>query len=199
MKVVDLPIGDVNENPDNPRKIDERKFEKLKASLREFPKMLRVRPIALGPNNTVLGGNMRLRAAREIGLETVPCVYLDDFTPEERRRFVVADNKDFGHWDFDALANIYGVEELEAWGFDRSELGLEDTSQLGTTFGLPDGDKPGFTQMTFTLASGQAEDVKRVLEMVKKIETSGFDTGDNENMNGNALHALAMLWEGSQA
>jgi ParB-like chromosome segregation protein Spo0J len=66
---------------------------------------------------TVLGGNMRLRAAREAGLEQVP-VYVVDWTEKQKREFLIKDNVSFGEWDWDLLANDWEALDLQEWGLD---------------------------------------------------------------------------------
>jgi hypothetical protein len=111
------PLDSLKENPDNPRVIRDEKFKKLVRSLREFPKMLEARPIVIRQDGTALGGNMRLRAAREAGLDEVP-VFVAEWSPEKEREFVIKDNLGYGEWDWDVLANEWDAEDLEAWGLD---------------------------------------------------------------------------------
>ncbi len=51
-----MKLSDIKLNPNNPRKIETDRFEKLVKSIKEFPKMLELRPIVVDDNNTVLGG-----------------------------------------------------------------------------------------------------------------------------------------------
>ena len=59
-----------------------------------------------------------------------------------------------------------GEAVCEEWGV---EIGVSD--EFGTDFNLPDGDKPPFQQMTFTLADEQAEQIKNAIADIKKIGT----------------------------
>lgn len=120
-----LPIDQIKENSRNPRKIDEEKFAKLVQRIKEFPKMLEVRPLVLDENNVVLGGNMRLKALRELGYKDAPYVRASNFSEEEKKQFVVVDNLGFGVWDYDILGADYEIEELESWGFDTKGLGVD--------------------------------------------------------------------------
>jgi ParB-like chromosome segregation protein Spo0J len=54
-------------NPNNPRLIKDDKFKKLVKSLQDFPEMLKLRPIVVDNDLTILGGNMRFKACQEIG------------------------------------------------------------------------------------------------------------------------------------
>jgi hypothetical protein len=80
----EVEISRVQINPNNPRTITERNFERLVNSLLGFPKMLRMRPIACDGNMMVLGGNMRLRALQHIA-EMKPAEILDRISQFELR------------------------------------------------------------------------------------------------------------------
>ena len=91
-----IDIRQVRPNPDNPRVIKGNKFEKLVASIKQFPEMLELRPIVVNKDMVVLGGNMRLKACEEAGLTEVPVVFADNLTPEQEREFIIKDNSNSG-------------------------------------------------------------------------------------------------------
>lgn len=122
-----MNINEIKENPENPRKINEDKFEKLVKSIKEFPEMLEARPLVIDENNVVLGGNMRLKALREAGIEDVPVKQITGWSDKQKKEFIVKDNKSFGEWDWDMLSAQYDVGELVEWGFDEKELGMDLT------------------------------------------------------------------------
>jgi ParB-like chromosome segregation protein Spo0J len=116
-----IEISKLRTHPKNPRAIRDRKFEKLKQSIIEFPEMLVKRPlIAYTHKNhfVVLGGNQRLRAMQEIGIEEVPVILADEWSEEQRNRFLIADNINAGEWNWDSLANEWDADKLSAWGLD---------------------------------------------------------------------------------
>jgi len=116
-----MKLKDIKPNPNNPRVLRDDKFQKLKQSITEFPKMLSLRPMVIDENNVVLGGNMRLRALQELGFNDIDEAWVkrsSDLTEEEKKRFIIADNVAFGEWDWDTLANDWEVVDLEAWGLD---------------------------------------------------------------------------------
>ena len=132
-----MKLKDIKPNPNNPRVLRDDKFQKLKQSITEFPKMLSLRPMVIDENNVVLGGNMRLRALQELGFTDVEEAWVkrsSDLTDDEKKRFIIADNVAFGEWDWDTLANDWEVVDLEAWGleipqFDEgNDEDLEDLS-----------------------------------------------------------------------
>jgi hypothetical protein len=112
-----LPISQIRPNSENPRYIKDEKFKKLVQSIKEFPEMMPVRPIVVNKEMVVLGGNMRLKAMQEAGLEKV-WVEVVDWSEEKQREFIIKDNVGFGEWDWDELANTWDAEELNEWGLD---------------------------------------------------------------------------------
>jgi hypothetical protein len=118
MEVINVKISEVKSNPKNPRIIKDDKFEKLVRSIKEFPKMLEIRPIVVNDDMIVLGGNMRLKACKAAGLKEVPIIKASELTEDEQKQFIIKDNVSGGEWDWDMLANEWEVEELEEWGLD---------------------------------------------------------------------------------
>ena len=105
-------------NKDNPRFIRDEKFEKLCKSLREFPEMLEKRPIIVDEERVALGGNMKLRAAREIGAKKVPYIMAEGWSEEKKQEFVVKDNLHYGEWNHDLLTTFFDTDHLIEWGMD---------------------------------------------------------------------------------
>ena len=118
MKTEIVKITEVKNNPNNPRVIKDDKFTKLVNSIKEFPKMLEIRPIVVNDDMIVLGGNMRLKACKEAGLKEVPIIKASDLTEDEQRQFIIKDNVSGGEWDWEMLANEWDSEQLEDWGLD---------------------------------------------------------------------------------
>ena len=137
MKVEKVKIGEVKNNPSNPRLIKDDKFRKLVKSIQEFPQMLELRPIVVDENNIVLGGNMRLKACKEAGLKDVFIVKVENLTEEQKQEFIVKDNVGFGEWDWDALANEFDIEQLEDWGLDVPINDKIDQLEDGEEIELP--------------------------------------------------------------
>ena len=113
-----VKISKVKPNENNPRLIKDIKFKKLVTSIKEFPEMLKLRPIVVNKDMVVLGGNMRLKACKEAGLKEVYILKADDLTEEQQKEFIVKDNVGFGEWDWDILANEWDVDKLDEWGLE---------------------------------------------------------------------------------
>jgi 16S rRNA G966 N2-methylase RsmD len=126
MKTQKVKISEVKSNPNNPRLIKDDKFAKLVKSIKEFPKMLEIRPIVVNADMIVLGGNMRLKACKEAGLKEVSIIFADDLTEDEQKQFIIKDNVGFGEWDWEQLANEWDADNLQDWGLDIPDFGVTE-------------------------------------------------------------------------
>lgn len=118
-----MKVANIKPNPQNPRIIKDDKFKKLVTSLSEFPEMMEKRPMVcvtdVDGKLFPLGGNMRLRAIRELGMKDIPDTWVtlaDDWTEDKRKEFIIKDNAAFGEWDWSELANEWDSEQLSDWG-----------------------------------------------------------------------------------
>ncbi|CAB4137077.1 ParB/Sulfiredoxin [uncultured Caudovirales phage] len=113
-----VKINEIKPNPNNPRLVKDEKFAKLVQSIKDFPKMLELRPIVVNDDMIVLGGNMRLKACKEAGLKEVPIIKASDLTEEQQREFIIKDNLGYGEWDWNMIANEWDENDLNKWGLD---------------------------------------------------------------------------------
>ena len=111
-----LKINELKTNLSNPRIIKETKFKKLVKSIKEFPEMLKLRPIVVDEDMTILGGNMRHKACIEAGIKEVYVKIAEGLTKEQKQEFIIKDNVGFGEWEWDILANEWDIDKLEDWG-----------------------------------------------------------------------------------
>lgn len=111
-------ISEIKPNPQNPRVLNDGKFKKLVSSIKEFPKMMEIRPVVVDENNIILGGNMRYKACQKAGLKTIPIIRVEDLTQQQKEEFIIKDNLSYGEWDFDILSNEWDKEFLLDWGLD---------------------------------------------------------------------------------
>jgi hypothetical protein len=154
MEIKNVKLSEVKSNPNNPRIIKDDKFNKLVKSIKEFPKMLEIRPIVVNADMIVLGGNMRLKACKEAGLKEVPVIFAHDLTEEEQRQFIIKDNVGFGEWDWDMLANEWEPEALKEWGLDVPNWG----------------ETPNYDILDDDEANGQLEDMTSGVKKAIQIE-----------------------------
>lgn len=109
----------------NAKKHPQEQIDKLKKSILEFGF---ISPCLIDRDNRIIAGHGRVEAARQIGMNVVPCVYVEGLTDEQRRAYILADNRltDLGGWDmdivFDELVDLNGLGfDVELTGFDIPE------------------------------------------------------------------------------
>lgn len=119
-------IADLTPYARNSRTHSEAQVAQIAASITEFGF---TNPILVDAEGGIIAGHGRVLAAQSIGLETVPVLVLDHLTEDQRRAYVIADNKlalNAG-WDDDALraeieALADGGYDLDLIGFDAGEI-----------------------------------------------------------------------------
>lgn len=111
MNIKEIPVGEIKEYEKNARKND-KAVDLVAQSIEKYGFKV---PIVVDKDSVIIAGHARLKAAKRLGLETVPCVVADDLTEEQVRAFRLADNKtaELAEWDFSKLE-----EELEAMDED---------------------------------------------------------------------------------
>ena len=133
-----VKISEVKPNPNNPRLVKDEKFAKLVQSIKDFPKMLELRPIVVNDDMIVLGGNMRLKACKEAGLKEVPIIKASDLTEEQQREFIIKDNLGYGEWDWEMIANEWDAEQLNEWGMDIPDFKGEEIEAVEDEYEIPE-------------------------------------------------------------
>jgi len=112
----------------NARKHSSKQLAQISESIQAFGF---VNPILIDKDNTILAGHGRVEAAKRLGMDTVPCLYIEHLTPEQKRAYVLADNKIAlnATWDEDllseelkALSEIDLDFEIETTGFSIAEI-----------------------------------------------------------------------------
>lgn len=195
MDLKKVKISKIKANDYNPRYIKEENFEKLKRSIQEFPEMLEKRPLVVDEDMVVLGGNMRLKALKELKYKEIPVIIAEGWSEEKKAEFIIKDNVGYGSWDWDLLANEWDLDKLDSWGMEIPGFDISE-DELGADFELPDGEKEPFESMTFKLSDEQADQIKNALEEIRKEEEFKYmETFGNDNSNGNALYLLVTQWE----
>lgn len=97
----------------NPRKIKEADFERLK---KQIATLGQYKPIIITPDGEVLGGNMRLRAYRELGIERVWVSVVHPRNEKEKIAYALSDNDRAGYYDDDLLAGLFLDYPEFDWG-----------------------------------------------------------------------------------
>lgn len=112
MEIINKRVDELVPYENNPRFNDD-SVKYVAESIKQFGFKV---PIVIDKDNIIIAGHTRLKAAKELGLEEVPCIVADDLTEEQVKAFRLADNKvgEFSTWDTDKLfEELAGLEELD--------------------------------------------------------------------------------------
>lgn len=122
LQTVYVNIDELTKADYNPRKWDEKALSDLKESIRRFgivdPAIVNS---AENRKNIVIGGHMRIEAAKALGLKEMPVIYLDISDIEKEKELNLRLNKNQGEFDFTLLAN-FAEDLLQDVGFNSEEL-----------------------------------------------------------------------------
>jgi len=126
MKITQTKLSDLIFAEYNPRQLSKEQFQKIKDSITRFGI---VDPIIVNSNkdrnNIIIGGHQRVKVALEMGIDTVPCHYID-LSRDKERELNIRLNKNTGEWDWSILSEAFDVDELIEWGFSGDELDFPD-------------------------------------------------------------------------
>lgn len=138
---LELNKGQVHGLPANPRKWAKGDVASLAKSMEDTPELAEARGAIVYPVGSVfvvLGGNMRVEAARQLGWQDLMCAILPEATPVETlKAIVLKDNSSFGAWDVDLLKADWGEFEFMDIG-----IKLPDLPPKGTRKAHDDGYDP---------------------------------------------------------
>lgn len=138
MNIIQRELDSIRPYAGNAKKHDATQVANVAESIRQYGF---VQPIVIDKDGVIVIGHCRALAAKKLGMKEVPCVCVDDLTPEQVKALRVVDNKtNESPWDMDLLAAELPGLDLEGFDidfdldFDKAEveavdLDAEDTSK----------------------------------------------------------------------
>lgn len=148
---LELNKGQIHGLPANPRKWAKADVEDLAKSMAETPELAEARGAIVVPFQNayvVLGGNMRVEAARKLGWQELMCAVLSETTPVKKlKEIVLKDNSSFGSWDQDLLKVDWGE-------FEFQDIGIKVDFPKGTREAKDDDYDPDKALRKATTGSG---------------------------------------------
>lgn len=168
----------------NPRSISENDFKRL---ISQIKKLGQYKPLIITQDGLVLGGNMRLRAYRELGITEVWVSVVDAPTQKEMLEYALSDNDRAGQYDEELLAELI----MDTKGFDQ-ELYRVDLGKLST-----------IKELLSKFAPDADEDDAPAVEDGEPISKYGevYHLGQHRLMCGDATNTsdIKTLMDGKQA
>lgn len=151
-----------------------KQLDKLKKSILEFGFLT---PCLIDKDFNLIAGHGRVMAAKELNLKKIPCVFIEGLTDEQRKAYILADNKlgELGDWDMDLVSEE--LEQLYKSGFD-----LELT---GFSF-----DDIKTEDIDFTELDEKAEEIEQKLPKESKYEPGTiWKLGEHRLMCGDSTNS----------
>ena len=118
----DVEIEKLKPYKNNARTHSDEQIEKIAKSMKEFGF---INPVLVDGDLNVIAGHGRILGAKKLGMKEVPCLFIEDLTEEQKRAYIIADNKlaeDAG-WDKELLK--IELEDLKNMNFDITLTGFE--------------------------------------------------------------------------
>ena len=131
MIIRDIAISRLKDYENNPRNND-LAVEKVKYSIERFGFLF---PVIIDVNFVIVAGHTRIRACRELGIQSVPCIIADELTEEQINFFRLVDNKtsEYSDWDFEKLKSELAQIDLT---LDKNQIRLEQFELSAQAFDL---------------------------------------------------------------
>lgn len=171
----------------NARTHSKAQIDQIAASIRAFGYMT---PITIDENNTILSGHGRYYALQKLGIKKIPCIRVSHLTENEKKAYIIADNKIAlnAGWDEDMLK--VDIADLAADAFDMDLLGFSE-KEMKNMFGADGAD-----------AEDDEFDLSTALEQASFVQKGDVWTvGRHRLMCGDAtsMDDVATLMDGKKA
>ena len=116
MKTIRKQLAEITPYAKNAKKHSRQQINNVAESIKQYGF---VQPIVIDRNGVIVIGHCRALAAQKLGMAEVPCVCVDDLTPEQVNALRLVDNKsNESDWDFDLLADELSGLDMSAFDFD---------------------------------------------------------------------------------
>ena len=128
MIIVDKKINELTPFVKNSRKHTELQIDQVVKSIKEFGF---TNPILIDENNTIIAGHCRILALKKLDAMTAPCIVLSGLSNNQKKAYIIADNKLAlnASWDFEILLNQ--IQELKENDYDFELTGFT-TDEIDT-------------------------------------------------------------------
>lgn len=125
MEIRSVKIKEIKPYDRNAKKHDDTQINNVAESIRQFGF---VQPIVIDSNGVIVIGHCRFEAAKRLKYAEVPCIMVDDLTPEQVDALRIVDNKtNESPWDIDLLTEE--LQDLDLSMFDFAWDLMEETAE----------------------------------------------------------------------
>lgn len=151
MNIKNVKIADITPYNKNAKKHDKTQIANVAESIKQYGF---VQPVVIDSEGVIVIGHCRVLAAKKLGMTEVPCVCVDDLTPEQVNALRIVDNKaNESAWDMDVLKDALTEADMTGFDFDfnfgKDESGADNP--YTTVVNIPQyqiqGEFPRFEEM----------------------------------------------------
>jgi ParB-like chromosome segregation protein Spo0J len=168
-EIKQMPVSDLIPYDRNPRSHPDSQIDELANSISEWGFTV---PILIDDGGNVIAGHGRLYAAQKLGYEAVPAIVTEGWTEEQKKAYVIADNRLAENGSWDSSLFFSELRDLSDGGFDLSLVGMG----LDFTF---DDFEPNLSPM-INFSEVEASDIEKAQDGISgQIEGLGQDKADS--------------------
>lgn len=176
-KMVEVAVELLKPYAKNAKKHGAEQIELLKKSIQEFGF---ITPCLIDEDFNIIAGHGRVEASKQLGMKKVPCVFVNGLTDEQRRAYIIADNRltELGDWDMDIVRSE--LSELNDLDFDVSVTGFDYDMEIDT--GSFDEEPytnvvniPQYTPNTDYVSLMDCLNTERYEDLIQEIEASDLN------------------------
>ena len=175
VNVVYRNTADLLPYANNPR-VNDGAVDAVAASISEFGFKV---PIVIDSDGVIVTGHTRLKAARKLGLDSVPCIVASDLSPEQVKAFRLADNRvaEIAEWDLGKL----NIELGDIPDIDMGDFGFDLSPSVGENDDDDDswyGDERERTDNAYNLGIIDSSNLTDDFWQMPTIRNDGYVPGD---------------------
>lgn len=135
-RIEQIPLSSISQAENNPRTHTEAQIEQIVGSVLEYGW---TNPVLVDEGSTLIAGHGRFEAATRLGLTEVPAIRLSGLSPEQKRAYLIADNKLALNSGWDTKMLAAHLSDLGEAGYDVNLIGFSDV-ELGQLFSQAQGE-----------------------------------------------------------
>lgn len=172
-----VDIDELIEYENNSKKHPDKQIDLLMKSIDEFGF---ISPVLIDKDNNIIAGHGRSKAAKKLGMEKVPCVRIEGLTEEQRKAYIIADNRltELGGWDKELVASELSL--LSQFNFDTDITGfnIDDIQSLQLSIEKPYGAERHRTIDAYNMGLIDDSDMTDDFWQMPVIENDNFIPSD---------------------
>lgn len=128
MKIENINILEIHENPKNEKKHSEIQIKNVAESIKKFGI---VQPLVIDKNNEIIIGHCRFKSLKLLDYKEIPCVKLEEITEDQANMLRILDNKlNESDWNIELLKDTLNNLDLNDFDLDWSFLDEEIENEI---------------------------------------------------------------------